>query len=261
MLSIPIPADVETMDGCPLVRLQDSAEDMAYFLKALLYPDFFKSFPGPTTFNILSGVLRMSHKYDVDALQKRALIHLSARFPTTLDGWDETKAVDTTFGATLPSLLAVVILARQVDALWILPSAFYRLCEERYADNHIINGEGGFELTATDKLTCLEILYHPRGFPGCQSSAVCAESRTKAAWTAEVSRSYSPQLSTRDLLPLNNWTCDDWEDFLGLCCETCIAAMKVQHQKTRESVWNELPSSFNSQIGVELERMKAEALR
>ncbi|KAJ7714955.1 hypothetical protein B0H14DRAFT_3014731 [Mycena olivaceomarginata] len=256
MLSIPIPAD-------------DSAEDMAYFLKALLYPDFFKSFPGPTTFNILSGVLRMSHKYDVDALQKRALIHLSARFPTTLDGWDETKAVDTTFGATLPSLLAVVILARQVDALWILPSAFYRLCEERYADNHIINGEGGFELTATDKLTCvsgvrklettftskvLKFLYHPRGFPGCQSSAV-------SAWTAEVSRSYSPQLSTRDLLPLNNWTCDDWEDFLGLCCETCIAAMKVQHQKTRESVWNELPFVFQLPDWVELERMKAEALR
>lgn len=39
MLSIPIPADTETMDGCPLVRLQDSAEDMAYFLKALLYPE------------------------------------------------------------------------------------------------------------------------------------------------------------------------------------------------------------------------------
>jgi hypothetical protein len=218
----------------------------------------------------------MSHKYDVDALQKRALIHLSARFPTTLDGWDETEAVDTTFGATLPSLLAVVILARQVDALWILPSAFYRLCEECYADNHIINGEGGFELTATDKLTCvsgvrklettftskvLKFLYHPRGIPGCQSSAVCAECRAKAAWTAEVSRDYSPQLSTQDVLPLNNWTCDDWEEFLDLCCETCTAAMKVQHQKARESVWNELPFVFQLPDWVELERMKAEALR
>jgi hypothetical protein len=64
-------------------------------------------FPDPTTIlDCLVAGIQMSHK------------HAS----TTLDGWDVTKAV--TFSLTLPCRLAVGILARQMDALWILPSFF-----------------------------------------------------------------------------------------------------------------------------------------
>ncbi|KAF8127526.1 hypothetical protein K438DRAFT_2000673 [Mycena galopus ATCC 62051] len=136
MLSIPIPVDAETMEGCPLVRLTDSAADVACFLKALLYPQFFESFPAPSTFQIVAAVLRMSHKYDVDVLRKRALVHLSRRFHTTLNGRDD-ESLDPDFGGR--SLLAVITLARQIDALWILPYAFYCVCANPCADEYIIN--------------------------------------------------------------------------------------------------------------------------
>lgn len=37
MLSLPTPKDADMMDGCPFVNLRDSAEDIAVFLKALVY--------------------------------------------------------------------------------------------------------------------------------------------------------------------------------------------------------------------------------
>ncbi|KAJ7257166.1 hypothetical protein B0H12DRAFT_1015546 [Mycena haematopus] len=35
MLAFPQPEDAETLDGCPVLRLDDSAADTMYFLKAI----------------------------------------------------------------------------------------------------------------------------------------------------------------------------------------------------------------------------------
>ncbi|KAJ7824903.1 hypothetical protein B0H14DRAFT_3468968 [Mycena olivaceomarginata] len=77
------------MDGCPFVLLPDTAEDTCNFLRAVLCFGFFNHFPASTSFPILSSVLCMSPKYEADALWKRALIHLSRAYPTTLDEWDD----------------------------------------------------------------------------------------------------------------------------------------------------------------------------
>ncbi|KAJ7195081.1 hypothetical protein GGX14DRAFT_677475, partial [Mycena pura] len=84
MLSLPMADDVEMFEGCPLVRLPDTAEDITIFLKALIYYDFFEPSPARTTFVVLSAVLRMADKYQVVALRKRAVAHLSAAYPTPL---------------------------------------------------------------------------------------------------------------------------------------------------------------------------------
>jgi hypothetical protein len=46
MLAFPQPEDAETLDGCPVLHLDDSAADTMYFLKALfdyeyVHPSFF----------------------------------------------------------------------------------------------------------------------------------------------------------------------------------------------------------------------------
>ncbi|KAJ7459627.1 hypothetical protein B0H11DRAFT_2286326 [Mycena galericulata] len=65
MLLLPRPDDTALVHGCRVVYLPDSAADTTVFLKAMIYSEFFEPFPAPTTFPILSGVLRMSHKYAV----------------------------------------------------------------------------------------------------------------------------------------------------------------------------------------------------
>lgn len=82
MLAFPHPSDVECIDGCPVVRLEDKEQDLRYFLKALFDHElvhlhdllcpfrlsgdlsrFFLPIPAKTTFEILSGILRLSVKY------------------------------------------------------------------------------------------------------------------------------------------------------------------------------------------------------
>lgn len=216
----------------------------------------------------------MSHKYQVDVLRKRALIHLSAYFPMTLDGWDRWDERDRDFYGTLPSPLHIIILARQMDALWILPSAFYSICIGCTMHN-IINGDLPLELSSTDKVACisgarilettsisrvLEFLCPPGHTPGCDGPASCAECRAKIRLSVERRRNYQPQNPLQQFLPFSIWDESDW-DYLESCCNPCLASMKAHHQLAKQSVWDDLPQIFGLPTWAELERIKAEALR
>lgn len=128
-----------TIEGCPVVHLQDTAEDFTNLLIAL--------YDGPTfgnndraDFNIVSGILRLATKYIIDSLRSKALNHLSLAWPSTLKGWDarEDKArlyeqrTGKSRGQFLPSPIAVVNLAREVNASCLLQSAFYDLCRYEF---------------------------------------------------------------------------------------------------------------------------------
>lgn len=126
-------------EGCPLVRLHDLAEDVANLLSAL--------YDGPTfgsndcsDFRIVSGILRLSNKYMIESLRAKAIAHLNIAWPMTLKGWDarEDKArayeLENIPGSAhlYPSPIAVINLARQVNAPTLLPSAFYDLSRYTY---------------------------------------------------------------------------------------------------------------------------------
>ncbi|KAJ6531182.1 hypothetical protein B0H19DRAFT_911807, partial [Mycena capillaripes] len=80
MLAFTQPDDAEKIDGCPVVDLPDAAEEVAVFFRALFNHDFFEPYPARTEYATVVGVLRLSNKYQVDSLRKRALIHLGSAF-------------------------------------------------------------------------------------------------------------------------------------------------------------------------------------
>ncbi|KAJ6556802.1 hypothetical protein DFH09DRAFT_550422 [Mycena vulgaris] len=137
MLTLPSPKDADTMDGCPLVELPDSFGDVGYFLRALFDYEFFNPYPARTTFAILSGILRMSHKYEVEGLRKRALAHFSSGYSTVLAQSPLVKANQS--WAHCGNYISIIALARQVSADWIIPIALYRLCAE-FKEEEIIGG-------------------------------------------------------------------------------------------------------------------------
>ena len=134
-----LPAVVE---GCPVLRLHDSAEDLGHLLMAL--------YDGPTLgdnsredFKVVSGILRLSTKYLIDSLRAKSLAHLSIAWPSSLKCWDVREDRARMFeletgisrGHFYPSPIAVISLAREVNATALLPSALYDL--SRYHYNHI----------------------------------------------------------------------------------------------------------------------------
>ncbi|KAJ3709681.1 hypothetical protein C8R42DRAFT_729940 [Lentinula raphanica] len=141
-------------EHCPVIELHDSAEDVGNLFAALYDGPHFGN-NDQDDFRVVSGVLRLATKYLVDSLRDKAIAHLSIAWPSTLKGWDAREdlarayEIETgTSGARLyPSPLAVINLAREVDAPTLLPSAFFDL--SRYTYSQI------FDPCAQDPL------YHP----------------------------------------------------------------------------------------------------
>ncbi|KAJ7764718.1 hypothetical protein B0H16DRAFT_1717950 [Mycena metata] len=262
MLRIPQPPDAETVEGCPVVHLPDNGRDVEYFLKALFDYKFFPAFPSPTTFDIIAGILRLSKKYEVDSLHRRALVHFASGFPMTAAEYPPSPSW-TMVGQALHSL----VLARELALDWVLPAAFYRVCAHTSIDeilNGIHVGHSRVELDSRDKLLCLEQIVHFRGpasaaivnflwepekIDGCQSNR-CRSERLGQRKIAEGWRD--------DESPLTLWENSDWDRLK--VCSTCLAAMKITHETVVQQFWDNLPQKFGLAGWDELKEMKAGAL-
>lgn len=140
----------DEIEGCPVVRLHDSSEDVANLLTALYDGPAFGN-NDPVDFRVVSGILRLATKYLVDSLRSKAIGHLSEAWPSTLKGWDaredaaRASELQNGLGANgiYPSPISVINLAREVDAPSLLPSAFYDL--SRYHYSQIFDPDNGVD--------------------------------------------------------------------------------------------------------------------
>lgn len=149
-------------------------------------------FPAPTEFDAIVGCLRLSHKYAVDYLRRRALVHLSSGHAMKLSDADKFYYL----GDRKPSWpvppdptfrIRGIQLAREVEATWILPYAFYELAvhfDELGAA--IFNGgdqtgplsvqdqesflKGHDSQTKSSFTDAIRFLWRPFDIPGCDNS-------------------------------------------------------------------------------------------
>ncbi|KAF7308737.1 hypothetical protein MKEN_01072800 [Mycena kentingensis (nom. inval.)] len=138
LLAQPQPDDAEKIDATPVMRLEDSAADLLYFLRAIFDYEFFAPYPAKTDFDAIHGILKMSTKYGVEPLRRRALQHLTSAHPTSISVWDSLCGPSTgTRVFAIPAYagpsfdfshleLPIITLARETRADWILPTAFFR---------------------------------------------------------------------------------------------------------------------------------------
>ncbi|KAJ7494274.1 hypothetical protein B0H11DRAFT_2392517 [Mycena galericulata] len=287
MLSFPQPLDSELVEGCPLVHLNDAAAEVTVFLKAIFEAEFFKQFPALTEFDTIVGCLRLSHKYGVEYLRRRALIHLSSGYRTTLSEWDAyCEPGDFEEGAPIPLEAAswsrpnvasyricLIELAREVEAVWILPAAFYWLSanwselgskifhgtdyngvpvslstqdQESFVKGHAIQSHS----TTAD---VLRFLFYPPNIENCASERKCARARFGAIDSMRVITSRYPSV------PLDVWESGDW-NLLDDLCPTCLATLKTAHQAARQAFWDKLPEMYGLPAWEELEKMKVAAI-
>ncbi|KAJ7486968.1 hypothetical protein FB451DRAFT_1127216 [Mycena latifolia] len=134
MLSFPQPSDgpsaVENIEGIPIVVLYDMAAEVEPFLRAIFDSSSFMPPPATAPLSDILAILRLSHKYDIQYLHRRALDHLSAVFPTELSVFLTTlnslpegfKALESSVDAHLQVLRTL----HEVNALWLLPAAYSR---------------------------------------------------------------------------------------------------------------------------------------
>ncbi|KAJ7749936.1 hypothetical protein B0H16DRAFT_1318922 [Mycena metata] len=278
MLQVPQPEAGDLVEGCPVVRLSDNEQDVRCFLKAIFDYDFFVPFPAKTEFNTIIGILRLSTKYLVEPLRKRALGHLASAFPS-----DPMKySPPTQSWVSEPrGWMRVLLLAREMSLDWVLPLAFYRTCA-RSLHGDLMNGmditqsDGTtlhLELSPSDKTICLEqanllarapssamlnFLWEPRLIPGC--TGVNETQKEKCARARVAARKNAEQWRTEDFppFPLTLWLPTDWKDLK--VCSGCLAAMKGTHEQAMRSFWDGLPQRFGLPEWAVLEQRRKDAL-
>ncbi|KAJ7494295.1 hypothetical protein B0H11DRAFT_1717361 [Mycena galericulata] len=286
MLAFPQPPDSELVEGCPLVRLPDSAAEVTVFLKAIFEPEFFRPFPFLTEFDIVIGCLRLSHKYGVDYLRRRALIHLSSAYHTTLSASDKS-TYEEDQNSNRPAMeitswswpkdhiynIYAIQIAREVGALWILPSVFYNLSDGSISNlgrtclhGAVYNGvhtslsiqdqEGflnGNLLQNRSTLDVLRFLSHPMDIEGCYTPTQCATARLSAVrQSVQMIRSYPS-------IPIDIWEDEDWGR-LEEVCPVCLAVLRETHEDARQAFWDKLPEMYGLPSWEKLEKMKIDAI-
>ncbi|KAJ6480323.1 hypothetical protein C8R45DRAFT_1005190 [Mycena sanguinolenta] len=249
----------DVIEGCPVVRLHDAPQDVTCFLRAIFDSSFFEPPPAKTDLAAITGILRLSHKYDVQYLRRRALLHLDTGYPTSLAVY-EVSGSETFSSDGLDDSLLTIHCASEVNATWLLPTAFYFLC---YSDLPLILASPRWPLLSpVDQATALaaytrQRLACPPVLPflripfteGCTSLDRCSAYR--AAYLLDVQ---SWNISD----PLGSYK--EWSPFEGKICGYCLAESEKYHRAARRGLWEELPGIYGLPGWEVLERMKAEAL-
>ncbi|KAJ7684267.1 hypothetical protein DFH06DRAFT_1288630 [Mycena polygramma] len=264
------PPDSELVEGCPLVCIQDQAVEI-FRLRSSVYGQFQYSFfmphPAPTDFNTLVGVLRLSHKYGVDYLRRRALVHLSSGYRTTLSSYDTVEYYgDPHFNPNRPASeihswvwsdtsahqIATIQVAREVEAPWVLPHAFYDLAVGTYSKDQQLFAEGHVRQLASTTENIARFFFHPRDIAGCNLSQCFSE-------RLQVMERNWENLHLNASIPLIVWGTSDWKSLENLC-PVCLAAVKKIHQDARQTFWDKLPEIYGLPGWEELKRLKTAAI-
>ncbi|KZP14544.1 hypothetical protein FIBSPDRAFT_751663 [Athelia psychrophila] len=259
MFGFPQPpsANTELVEGCPVVHVSDSAQEMTYILQALCQRKYL-GYGEILSIPVLSAFLCLGQKYDIQQLYLNARKRLFENYPDANVEWTAMEAVE--------SFMEIVIIARKTGLLSILPYVLYSCCHMESAAE-IIDGtrrkDGSISiLPIQDRLACLAgyraicdaqadtmyaWLHMPLGeivTAGCKISVACKGARGNIFL-----QDFSPKQRIMGF-PVK-------ADYAGLC-GICAAVADRKYQEGREAMWERLPALFGLPPWAELLKERAE---
>ncbi|KAJ7715186.1 hypothetical protein B0H16DRAFT_1701820 [Mycena metata] len=263
MFTFPQPpsAEMESIDGFPVVELHDKPEDVEVFLKAIFDSRFFSCHRRPKLNMIMRWVSFASRTNTTCRIC--ALDHLGPIFPTHLTRYDDRESSDWPLTAVnIDRRFAAIRTATEVGALWLLPVAYYDLCRQdmqRLISNESWKDFGedlqracliGHSAQRQHLLKILGFLYVVKQSGGsCRDWTVCNTVRLTAVST--------PVLSAHSAYPVDIWGDQNWLTLKEAeLCNSCLAESKALHAAARQEFWDQLPQMFGLPGWAELEEMK-----
>ncbi|EMD34224.1 hypothetical protein CERSUDRAFT_55122 [Gelatoporia subvermispora B] len=144
MFTLPQPEVMESMDGCPVVRLSDHVSDLTHLLREVFGKSgyFDRDCKDKIPIECVGALTRLSHKYQFEVIREKALGLLRDVFPTSLPkGYIDfaTYLSKSMIAMSAEDCITVVNLGRLTETLSILPFAFYG-CYQVANTNVILRG-------------------------------------------------------------------------------------------------------------------------
>ncbi|KAJ6553622.1 hypothetical protein DFH09DRAFT_1496253 [Mycena vulgaris] len=255
MFLLPQPPNQETVDGCAIVELSDSAKDVGILLGALYNP-FHHKFCQP--FEVVACMLRLGRKYEITEFKDDALSRLHYEFPAKLGTWDRRLAKNKLVKITERRGIVIDLLnlVYENGVYTSIPALAFK-CLENYTLEGLSNGikrKDGTQITFPDstKLTL----------------ALASERILRLQWESiqwlhklflleDLSNCGDCQLQLlgmHDMYHLEHFqdmSCiiHPWDtiadaDWMKDVCEECKDIVKAQWEIRRREAWGKLPSFF-----------------
>ncbi|KAJ7167064.1 hypothetical protein C8R46DRAFT_269960 [Mycena filopes] len=268
-------SDLESLDGVPLVELHDLAVEVEPFLRAVFDSSFFMPAPSSNSLLDILAILRLSHKYDIQYLHRRALDHLSQICPTELPVFlKHLNNFPTNFDLLKTSAdahLDILRVIHEVNALWLLPAAYshaskclperlfaapnwLRLPEALKAKLHITHAH-----QTRHTIAIVHAVGGTYDRAACTAPETCPEQILTVVTTlleqvAQVGMEFN-FFDVKDIF-LPNMLSD-----LGLpMCAACLAHRAEQVLLSMQRVWDGLPGNLGLPPWDELRTMKEAAM-
>ncbi|KAM6498909.1 hypothetical protein JOM56_006857 [Amanita muscaria] len=257
----------EMVDGVPFLKLLDDERDVTEFLKAVFDSSFFEPDPcGKPSIAAVIGILRLSHKYDIGYLRKRALNYLNQGYPNTLARWDMHNRGELAVGYErvhdeLLEAYIVIQLALETQADWLIPAAMYKCCT--YPIENILAlesaiAQAGFNapyftaVTAATGISAAQQLclttwpkirasYHT--LYGHLRTSACTDWPRCQTRLSDKTAVYSRVASAWDTMndPLDSLDSKYWSSLKRDLCRNCCMESTRFYEKWRKDLWAELP--------------------
>ncbi|KAJ7922348.1 hypothetical protein B0H13DRAFT_1983516 [Mycena leptocephala] len=280
MLSFPQPGsspgaeDIEGIEGIPIVEVHDMAAEVEPFLRAIFDSSFFMPPPSSPNLSDILAILRLSHKYDIQYLHRRALDHLSRIYPTDLSQFlEHLNHLPEGFEALKPSAdahLQVLRVLHEVHALFLLPAAYARA--SKCLPSRLFTAPSWTSLPEPIKTTLhLAHAHQARHIiaivhaVGGEPSSTCTAPTTCPLEILSVVSALLEQVGQVDM-EFNFFDVKDiflpsvWEDLGAPMCRGCMKQRADAVEGSMEAVWEGLPGNLGLPPWEELRTMKSTAM-
>ncbi|KAI0714930.1 hypothetical protein C8Q76DRAFT_728758 [Earliella scabrosa] len=257
----PDPGAIETMDGCPVVRIPDSSHDFKHLLHAMYDGASYRESEERWPISVLAALARLGHKYKLSQIFDLAMKRLKTDMYTDdYDTWRRhcTEIINILSGGeTVKNVdhIEILNLLRQTNQLRLLPTAFVHCARMPIATllEGTTRADGTSErLSPVDLEKCLEAKIrftkmnadlvhwhvHLRPSASCTTRGHCRERLrgTDAFWDPLVSVAF---LIARFLEKI-----DERDRAAGALCNPCADELVGRAQRLFKSQWNSLPTTF-----------------
>ncbi|KAI0742372.1 hypothetical protein C8Q80DRAFT_1258645 [Daedaleopsis nitida] len=267
MLSLPRSSTDPSINGCPILELLDSPEDLRYLLQ-VLFPPPMMSPGGTSSFPRVSAVVRLSHKYQMDALLRQGIDILTGYYTTTYSQW--LKRDEYPHLKPLPiHAIDAVYLARLTETDSMLPTALLQcsFLEERVITGHKREDGTCVKLSDTDVqrgiaarrqlmeadlagLRSLQKIPYVQNGQDCKSPAQCRLFMLNFLSAALLGFDGYDRASLLPWRQVVHKYRSKRRDEVKDMCASCLSTLRSQERwnKGRHGTWKRLPRIMGVQI-------------
>lgn len=242
LFTVPQPSSQETYEGLPLITLPDQSGDLTALFEAIYAPQDSHIFLSSATSDAYPlektlGVLKLSTKYQIEYLRYQALRLLCAdHVPLTFDAFDHK---GTKWSKSTTTAMKILPVARQCNAIWLLPTLFYLSCALPTDETHDPD-----EFTQAD----IDLMDERRIWRG-RSLLIQANNREICAPLRMPCDSMELDCSNSKIDLLDSWLDGCPLEFIawkptGLCAN-CLPLMKQEVETAKRRFWHSIPYLFD----------------